>query len=520
MDWLMSEKLIKSTSTVGGMTMLSRVLGYARDVVVASLFGATAGVDMFLLAFRIPNFLRRLFAEGAFSQAFVPILSEYKASRSPEEVKSLVDHVSGNLAAIVFLVTIAGILLAPIIVLVFAPGYAGDATKHQMTTYMLRITFPYIFFIAITALMGGVLNTYKKFAAPAVAPVLLNLSIMGAAILLSPYTPNPHYSLAWGVLIGGVAQLLFQIPFLKKIGMLPRFWAYWFDWSNPGVKKILLLMGPAIIGASAMQINLLVDTVFASFLPSGSISWLYYSDRLLEFPIGIFGVALATVVLPHLSEKYATKSVTGFSNSIDWALKWVLLVAVPASVGLFLLAGPILSTLFQRNAFTEHDVFMSQQSLMALSVGLVAFISIKILVSAFYARQDTKFPVKIAFISIISNAVLSLLFMGSLKHAGLALASSLASFINVGILLFALIKRGHYQPQLGWLKYSLQLAVANTLMALFIYFVAPDTVEWVEWQQSTRFMRLSMLLAGSGAIYFGTLWLSGLRVQHLITKNA
>jgi putative peptidoglycan lipid II flippase len=516
----MSEKLIKSTGTVGGMTMLSRFLGYARDVVVASLFGATAGVDMFLLAFRIPNFLRRLFAEGAFSQAFVPVLSEYKANRTPEEVKSLVDHVSGNLGGYRICgdgyryLAFAGVGIG------FAPGYSGDATKLEMTTHMLRITFPYLFFISITALMGGILNTYKKFAVPAVAPVLLNLSIMGGAVLLSPYTADPHYSLAWGVFIGGIAQLLFQIPFLKKIGMLPRFWAYWFDWSNPGVKKILLLMGPAIIGASAMQINLLVDTIFASFLPSGSISWLYYSDRLLEFPIGIFGVALATVVLPHLSEKYATKSVSGFSNSIDWALKWVLLVAVPASLGLMLLAGPILSTLFQRNAFTAQDVYMSQQSLMALSVGLVAFISIKVLVSAFYARQDTKFPVRIAFLSIFSNAIFALLFIGPLKHAGLALASSLASFINVGILLFALIRRGHYQPQSGWLKYGAQLLVANSLMGLFIYFVAPETAEWVEWEQATRFMWLFMLLAGSGVIYFGSLWLSGLRIQHLVTKNA
>ncbi len=516
----MSEKLIKSTGTVGGMTLVSRLFGYARDVVVASLFGATAGVDMFLLAFRIPNFLRRLFAEGAFSQAFVPVLSEYKTHRSPEEVKNLVDHVAGNLAAMVFLITILGIILAPFLILVVAPGYAADLAKYEMTTYMLRITFPYIFFISITALMGGILNTYQKFALPAITPVLLNLSIMGAAILLSPYTQNPHYSLAWGVLIGGVAQLFFQMPFLYKIGMLPRFWLHWFDWSNPGVKKILCLMGPALLGASAMQINLLAGTMFASFLPSGSISWLYYSDRLLEFPIGVFGVALATVVLPHLSEKYTAQSAEGFSNSIDWALKWVLFLAVPASIGLLLLAGPILSTLFQRQAFTAQDVFMSEQSLMALSVGLVAFISVKVLVSAFYARQDTKFPVRIAFVTIFSNIALSLLFMGPFKHAGLALASSLASFINVGILLFTLIRRGHYQPNLGWLKYSLQLGLANSLMGLFIYILSPGTAEWVEWEQPMRFMYLFMLLIGSGIIYLASLWISGLRVQHLVTKNA
>lgn len=279
-------------------------------------------------------------------------------------------------------------------------------------------------------------------------------------------------------------------------------------------------MGPALIGASAMQINLMVDTAFASFLPSGSISWLYYSDRLLEFPIGVFGVALATVVLPDLSEKYATRSVAAFSGSIDWALKWVLLLTVPATVGLFLLAGPIISTLFQRHAFTAEDVLMSQQSLMALSVGLIGFISIKVLVSAFYARQDTKFPVKIAFVSIFSNVMFILLFIGPLKHAGLALASSLASFINVGILLYTLIRRGHYQPQLGWFKYTLQLLMATSFMGLFIYFVTPDTAEWVEWQESTRFMWLLMLLAGSGVIYLAGLWISGLRVRHLVTKNA
>lgn len=516
----MSEKLIKSTGTIGGMTLFSRILGYARDVVVASLFGATAGVDMFLLAFRIPNFLRRLFAEGAFSQAFVPILSEYKATRSPEEVKSLVDHVSGNLAAVVFGVTLVGMLLTPLVLLIFAPGYAKDATKYEMTTHMLRITFPYIFFISLTALMGGVLNVYKKFAVPAITPVLLNLSIMSGALLLSPYTQDPHYSLAWGVFIGGIVQFLFQMPFLKKMRMLPRFWAYWFDWSNPGVKRILFLMLPALIGASAMQINLMVDTVFASFLPSGSISWLYYSDRLLEFPIGVFGVALATVVLPDLSEKYATKSITAFSSSIDWALKWVLLLSVPATIGLFLLAGPIISTLFQRHAFTAEDVWMSQQSLMALSIGLVAFISVKVLVSAFYARQDTKFPVKTAFAAIISNIILSLIFIGPLKHAGLALASSLASFVNVGLLLFTLIRRGHYQPQAGWSRYFRQLFVANSAMGMFIFFVTPSTAEWVDWQELTRFMWLAMLLAGSGVIYLASLWLGGLRVQHLVTKNA
>lgn len=513
----MTDKLIKSTGTVGGMTLLSRVLGFLRDAVIAWLFGASMGLDAFLLAFRIPNFLRRLFAEGAFASAFVPVLTEYKTNRSKEEVQLLINRVAGNLTLILVLVTAIGMIAAPWFILAFAPGFKQDATKFELAASMLRITFPYIFLISITAFFGGILNTYRRFAVPAFTPVLLNISMIVTALVLSPFTNHPVESLAWGVVLGGVLQLGFQIPFLKKLGFLPRLSINWHD---SGVRRILKLMSPAILGASAMQINLLVDNIFASFLPVGSLSWLYFSDRLLELPIGIFGVALATVVLPHLSEKYASQSHQAYSASIDWALRWVLLVSVPATVGLVVLSGPILSTLFQYGHFESSDVLMAQRSLIALSLGLVCFIAIKVLVSAFYARQNTSFPVKIAMIAIVANVIFNAIFIGPLAHAGLALSSSLASFLNVGILLIVLIKRKYYEPHMGWGKYILQMIAANGLMGLFVWYFSPGLDTWFEWAALDRVLRLSLLIGGAGAVYFVTLWGTGLRIKHLTLQHA
>lgn len=499
------------------MTFLSRIVGFIRDMVLAQLFGANAGFDAFLLAFKIPNFMRRLFAEGAFSQAFVPVLSEYRATSTQESVKALVNKVFSALSVVTLGVSLIGILAAPWLVRLFAPGFDATDGRFQLACHLLHITFPYIFFISLTAFAGGVQNTYRQFAVPAVTPVLLNICLITAAIWWGPYFAQPVTALAWGVLMAGIVQLLFQAPFLVKLALFPS--PQW-DWKDPGVRRVLTLMVPALIGASVMQINLLVDTIFASFLPVGSLTWLYYSDRLLEFPIGIFGVALATVVLPHLSQEYAQKSQSGFSASMDWALRWILLIGVPATLGLALLAAPLMTTLFQYGRFLPHDAVMASYSLIALSSGLVCFLAVKVLVSAFYARQNTKFPVKVAIIAMMANVVFNFMLIGPLAHAGLALASTLSSVLNVGILLWTLLRQQIYVPQPGWKGYGLRLLFANTLMAGLIFWLNPELSAWVEGDILFRAGSLLGLMGVAVIAYFGGLWLTGLRVSHLRLESA
>lgn len=513
----MSNQLLKSTTVVSLMTFISRIVGFIRDMALAHIFGATAGIDAFLLAFKIPNFMRRLFAEGAFSQAFVPILSEYRATQSHEEVKLLVDRVFGALSMVLLLVTLLGVVFAPFFIHIFAPGFKTEGPRFSLACHLLQLTFPYILFISLTAFAGGVQNTYKKFAAPAFTPVLLNFSLIASAYLFSPYFQEPVEALAWGVLLAGISQLVFQVPFLRQLALFPT--PKW-GWSDPGVRRVLTLMGPALLGASVMQVNLLVDTIFASFLPVGSLTWLYYSDRLLEFPIGMFGVALATVVLPHLSQEYAQKSHTGFSNSVDWALRWILLIGVPATIGLTMMAGPLLATLFQYGKFLPHDAIMASRSLMALSLGLVCFLAVKILVSAFYARQNTKFPVKVAIFAMIVNVVLNALLIGPLAHAGLALASSLSSVCNVGILLWALLRQKIYIPRAGWGSFGFRLVFANGTMMAALWWFSPAMSQWLDWGVTERVLTLAALMGMAVVAYFGGLWLTGLRFMHMRLQNA
>lgn len=498
------------------MTFVSRVVGFIRDMTLAHLFGASAGIDAFLLAFKIPNFMRRLFAEGAFSQAFVPVLSEYKTRQEQVVVKDLVNNVFGALAAVLAFVTLLGMLFAPFFIWLFAPGFDGKDERFPLACHLLQLTFPYIFFISLTAFAAGIQNAYRQFAMPAFTPVLLNVSLIGAAIGLRHYFKVPVEALAWGVLAAGILQLLFQVPFLFKLKLLPK---PCLNWQHPGVKRILTLMVPALIGGSVMQINLLVDTIFASFLPVGSLTWLYYSDRLLEFPIGIFGVALATVVLPHLSQEYAERSYTRFSASVDWALRWILLIGIPATLGLMLLTGPLMATLFQYGKFTANDTLMAAKSLMTLSVGLVAFLAVKVLVSAYYARQNTRFPVKVAMFCMLINIIFNAVLIGPLAHAGLALASSISSFCNVIILLIALLKQKIYIPLPGWQSFSLRLLLANGLMATMLWRFTPELDEWLEWGMVSKFSLLFSLIALAGLTYFAVLWLSGLRYAHMRLEN-
>ncbi len=509
----MSHSLLRSTGVVSAMTTLSRVTGFLRDVIYAQLFGAGSGMDAFFVAFRIPNFLRRLFAEGAFSQAFVPVFAEYQTQRSQAELRALVDQVSGTLGAILFVISAIGVIAAPLLIFIFAPGFSKDADKYALTVEMLRITFPYLFFISLTALAGGILNSCGRFAIPAVTPVLLNMTMIGAALWLAPCFDKPVTGLAWGVFIAGVIQLSFQVPFLRQVKLLPR--PRW-DWAAQGVQKILKLMLPAVFGSSVAQVNLLIDTLVASFLISGSVSWLYYSDRLVEFPLGIFGVALGTVILPRLSRQHSRAEAVEFSRTLDWGLRWALLIGLPATIALILLAIPLLSALFQYGAFTAQDVEMSARSLMAFALGLVAFMLIKILAPGFYSRQDTRSPVKYGVIAMGVNTALVLILVWPLAHAGLALATSLAAFLNAGLLFFNLRQRRIYQPQPGWRKFLLQLCAANLIMALLLWFGIGDLSNWMNASASQRLLHLSGLVVGGGIGYALAILAVGIRPRHLL----
>jgi len=502
--------LAHSFGTVGVNTLLSRVLGFIRDLVTAQVFGAGPATDAFFVAFKIPNFLRRLFAEGAFATAFVPVLSEYKTKRSFDELRLFVDHIAGTLGLVLLGVTILGILGAPLLVTIFAPGFLREPAVFDLAAQMLRITFPYILLISLTAFAGGVLNTHQRFGVPAFTPVLLNLSLIGSAWWLSPLLDQPITALAWGVLLAGIAQFAFQIPFLSRLKLLPRFKPAPRD---DGVRRVLRLMVPALFGVSVAQISLLFDTLIASFLDAGSITWLYYSDRLMEFPLGILGAALATVILPNLSRRHAEASPKEFSRTLDWGLRTTLLLGVPASLGLFLLAGPMIAALFHSGNFDQHDVLMSERSLKAYSAGLTAFILVKVLAPGFYARQDTRTPVRIAVIALATNMALNVALVFPLRHAGLALATTLAAALNAALLYRGLRRDGAYVPPAGWGRLWLALGVSGGLMAALLLWGVGDVHEWLAMGRSDRIVRLIGWIAAGGVVYVASLLAFGLRFR-------
>ena len=502
--------MLRSTLVVGAGTTLSRLLGLVRDVVIAHGFGAGAGADAFFVAFRIPNFLRRLFAEGAFSQAFVPVLTEFKTERGEAETRELVGATAGALGCVLVCVTVLGVVAANALVWAFAPGFASDEARGPLTGEMLRITFPYLLFISLTALAAGVLNTYGRFAIPAVTPVLLNVALIVAALLIAPRLDQPVLGLAWGVLAGGVAQLLLQLPFLAALGMLT--WPKLLR-AHEGVRRIVRLMIPALFGVSVSQINLLVDTIIASFLVTGSVSWLYYYDRLVEFPLGVFGIALATVILPGLSGQYVEGRRAEFSATLDWALRLVVLIGLPAFLGLALLAEPMLTTVFQYGAFDAYGVEMAARSLVAYSFGLLGFIGVKVLAPGYFARQDTKAPVRIAAVAMVANIGLNLALVGPLAHAGLALATSLAAFLNAGLLLRGLLRDGVYAPTAGWGTFVLRIAIALSAMAAVLLYTRGDISGWGEADAFGRAARLLGTVVLGGGVYAAALLILGIRLR-------
>lgn len=521
-----NDSLLRSSAVVSVMTMLSRVLGLVRDVVIANFVGASAAADAFFIAFKIPNFMRRLFAEGAFSQAFVPILSEYRTQRSHEQVQLLLNKVAGALGGSLLLFTGLAVLAAPLLAGLFAPGYLmafwetgieGDGQKYVLASEMIRLTFPYLLFISLTAFAGAVLNSYGRFAIPAFTPVLLNLTLISAALIAAPWFEEPAFALAWGVLLAGIIQFIFQLPFVHALRLTPK--PVW-DWQDEGVKRILTLMGPAIFGVSVSQINLLLDTVLASFLPTGSVSWLYYSDRLVELPLGVFAIAISTVILPNLSRHQSNDDPEAFSATMDWALRMVLLIAVPAAVALIILAQPILMTLFQYGRLTVTDVEMASYSLQAYSLGLLAFMLIKVLAPGYFSRQDTKTPVSIGIKAMLSNMVLNVIFVvplhlyWQLGHIGLALATAISAFLNAYLLYRGLRKSGVYRPVVGLASTIGRIVVAAITMALVVYSLTPELPDWVVWSAWERALNILPLCIVGVVAYFIALVVLGARPRH------
>ncbi len=515
----MSKKLLKSGLIVSMMTLVSRVLGLVRDVVVANLMGAGASADVFFFANKIPNFLRRLFAEGAFSQAFVPVLTEYHAAGDKDKTRDLIAKVSGTLGVIVTLVTIVGVLGSGVVTALFGAGWFIDwlndgpsAPKFELASFMLKITFPYLWFITFVALSGAILNTLGKFAVSSFTPVFLNVMIIGSAAFISPQLAQPEVGLAIGVFLGGLVQFVFQLPFLIKEGVLVK--PKW-GWRDPGVVKIRTLMIPALFGVSVSQINLLFDTFIASFLETGSISWLYYSDRLLEFPLGLFGIAIATVILPALSRKHVDSQSGGFANTMDWGVRMVLLLGIPAMVGLVVLAKPMLMVLFMRGEFTPDHVEHASLSLMAYASGLLNFMLIKVLAPGYYSRQDTKTPVRYGIIAMVTNMVFNAIFASFYGYIGLAMATALSAFVNMALLYRGLHLQQVYRVSKLTFIFAVKLISAAVAMGSTILWLLPEMSVWLDWTFSHRALWLAGLIGAGASVYLAVVLILGIRLNHL-----
>jgi putative peptidoglycan lipid II flippase len=508
--------LLRALAMVSSMTLISRILGFVRDVAIARIFGAGLATDAFFVAFRIPNLLRRLFAEGAFSQAFVPILAEYKNRRGDADTRLLIDHVAAALALALFVVTLIGVLAAPLLIYVSAPGFAASPEKFALTVAMLRVTFPYILFISLVALAGAVLNTYGRFSAPAFTPVLLNLSFIAFALWAAPHFDPPVTALAWAVFCGGVLQLAFQVPHLARLGMLPRFRL---DLKDAGVWRVARQMGPALFGVSVAQLSLLINTIFASFLATGSVSWLYYADRLMEFPTGLLGVALGTILLPSLSRHHADRAAAAYSGLLDWGLRLTLLLALPAAAALALLAVPLTATLYQYGAFSAGDVLATRSAVIAYSVGLIGLILVKVLAPGFYAQQDIRTPVRIAVVSLVATQVMNLAFIWPLQHVGLALAIGLGACLNAALLFRTLRRRGIYAPQPGWGLFLMKVLIALCAMAAVLWLTSGQPEEWLEAGAAARAGRLTLIIALGAATYLGALFACGFRPRDFAKRT-
>lgn len=501
--------LLVVLARLSSMTMLSRVLGFIRDAVVARIFGAGVAMDAFVVAFRLPNLLRRVFAEGAFSQAFVPILADYKQNQSPENTQKFVQYVAGMLSFALCVVTAIGVLAAPIVIWLTASGFSQNGTRFELAVSLLRVVFPYILLISLSSFVGSILNTYSKFSIPAFTPVLLNVSLIVFAVFFIPYFDPPIMALGWAVLVGGLLQLGFQLPWLFKLGFLkmPKL-----SFRDAAVNRVMKQMIPSIIGSSVAQVSLVINTIFASFLVSGSVSWLYYADRLMELPSGVIGAALGTILLPSLSKYAAAQNQAEFSALLDWGLRLCVLLILPAALGLAILGFPLVATLFMYQQFALHDAQMTQQALMAYSIGLPAMIAVKIFAPGFYAQQNVKTPMRIAIISLVCTQLFNLLLVWHFKHAGLALAIGLGACVNAALLFMMLRVRQIYIPRAGWKRYLRQILSALIAMAVVLLAIqAAFPIDWGALSEGVRAMILAGLIVLAMLVYFGILFALGVR---------
>ena len=524
MPWSLASKganfsmnLLRTLATVSSLTMVSRVLGYVRDFLIARIFGAGLMTDAFFVAFKIPNLLRRLFAEGAFSQAFVPILAETKNRTGVEETKALIDAIATVLFLVLVVAAALGMAAAPIIVYLTAPGFASEPEKYAITVQLLRITFPYIVFISLVSLSAGILNTWNRFSVPAITPALLNVAFIVGALFFAERFDPPVLVLAWAVFVGGALQLACQVPFLARLGLLPR-WR--FDLSHPGLRRVLLLMVPAAFGVSVSQVSLLLNQIFASFLPTGSVSWLYYADRLMELPAGVLGVAVGTILLPSLSKYHASANTAEYSRLLDWGLRITVLLAVPSAVALAVIALPLVTMLFQYGRFGAEDALMTRQALIAYSVGLVGMILVKILAPGFYARQNIATPVKIGIVTLVATQLMNLGLVGPLRHAGLALAIGLGACLNALLLYFNLRRQGIYAPQPGWLVFVLKVLASVSLMAIVLFTTMGESAWWLQAEGHLKVPAVLGLVALGAAVYGACLFAFGFRPRDFSRRAA
>lgn len=515
----MHRGFLRNTAVVGSLTLLSRVTGLVRDMVFAIAFGAGPLFDAFQVAFKIPNFLRRLTAEGAFSQAFVPVISEYRVRRELAEVRALTAGVMGVFGTVLFVITVIGVAAAPVLAFLFAPGFRADGDRMEQTVEMLRFTFPYLFFISLVALGSGILNSYGRFAIPAFNQTLLNVVMIVVAGVVAPHFGNPGLVLAIGVFAAGVVQLIAQFPALHQLGLLPK--PRW-DRAHEGVRRIARLMLPGIFGSSVAQVSLLLDSIIASFLMVGSISWMYYADRLIEFPMGVFAIALATVILPGLSSHHAAESREKFNATLDWALRLTVAIATPAAIGLLMLSGPMIATFFGHGAFTARDVVMCSYALMAYSLGLIGFSLVKVLAPGYFARQDTKTPVKVGIIALSINIAFNLAVVVPahlngfpVPHALLALSTGLSALVNATLLYRGLRRKGVYEPSALWRRLLPQVLFAGAALAGFLWWISGDWSAWTGWRPAEQALQLALAVAGGAGVYFAALWLAGLRPRDL-----
>ena len=519
--------LFKSASTVSLFTLLSRVTGLVRELLIASSFGASAMTDAFNVAFRIPNLFRRLFAEGAFSQAFVPVLAAHKAQHGEAETKLLIDRAATLLALALALTCIIGVVAAPLLVWAMASGLQQEPRGYAAAVVMTRWMFPYIAFMSLVALSSGILNTWRRFAVPAATPVLLNLSMIGAAWLGAPWFKSmgiePIYALAGGVMLGGALQLAVQAPALLRLGLLPKIGFKWSfakeAWADPATKSIAKLMLPALLGVSVAQISLLINTQIASHLAPGSVSWLTYADRLMEFPTAMLGVAIGVVLTPQLAAAKGAGDAAKYSAMLDWGLRIVVLLAVPSAVALLTFAQPLVATLYHYGAFTDRDVQQTSSALMGYGAGLLGLVAIKVLAPGFYASQNIKTPVKIAVLVLVLTQLLNLALVPYFLHAGLALAIGIGALINALFLLIGLIRRGSFKPAPGWGVFGLRVVAASALLAVFLLWAA-DAVSWIglKHQYFQRIGLFTLVLTASAAIYFVVLWIGGLKLRQLLRR--